>query len=62
MLNIFLPFTRGQTHGETGAGLGLSIAKQAADLLGAKLHATSEGLGKGATFILELPSEPARKD
>lgn len=54
--DIFQPFTRGQTHGQTGAGLGLSIARQAADLLGAKLYASSHGLGAGATFTLDLPA------
>ncbi|MDP9173684.1 MAG: HAMP domain-containing histidine kinase [Planctomycetota bacterium] len=58
MADIFQPFTRGKTHGQKGAGLGLSIAKQAADLLGANLCASSGGLGKGATFILDLPARP----
>lgn len=54
--DLFGPFTRGETQGQPGVGLGLSIARQAADLLGAKLWAespTSEG-GKGTTFHLEL--------
>jgi signal transduction histidine kinase len=53
---LFAPFTRGQTYGQPGVGLGLSIARQAADLLEAKLWAESE-LGKGSTFFLELPPE-----
>jgi signal transduction histidine kinase len=35
----------------------LSIARQAADLLGAKLWAESE-LGKGSAFHLDLPAQP----
>jgi signal transduction histidine kinase len=54
---LFGPFTRGDTHGQPGVGLGLSIARQAADLLGAKLWAESE-VGKGSTFYLQLPKEP----
>ena len=51
---LFEPFTRGETHGQDGVGLGLSIAKQAADLIGAKLTAES-AIGHGAMFTLELP-------
>jgi signal transduction histidine kinase len=56
---LFAPFTRGQTYGQPGVGLGLSIARQAADLLQAKLWAESEP-GKGSTFFLELQPEKAR--
>lgn len=50
---LFAPFQRGETHGKEGTGLGLTIARQAADLLGAKLWAESEP-GNGAVFHLEL--------
>lgn len=50
---LFAPFTRGETYGQSGIGLGLSIARQAADLLGARLWAESEA-GQGAAFHLEL--------
>jgi signal transduction histidine kinase len=53
---LFTEFTRGQTYGQPGVGLGLSIARQAADLLQAKLWAES-ALGKGSTFFLELNAE-----
>jgi signal transduction histidine kinase len=51
--SLFAPFTRGETYGQSGIGLGLSIARQASDLLGARLWAESEP-GQGATFHLEL--------
>jgi signal transduction histidine kinase len=53
LASLFEPFVRGETHGQEGVGLGLSIAKQAADLIGAKLLVQSV-LGKGTTFTLEL--------
>jgi signal transduction histidine kinase len=53
---LFSPFTRGETHGQPGVGLGLSIARQAADMLGAKLWAESV-VGDGSVFHLELPTE-----
>jgi signal transduction histidine kinase len=54
MANMFEPFTRGKTHGQDGVGLGLSIAKQAADVIGAQLLVESK-VGEGSTFRLELP-------
>jgi signal transduction histidine kinase len=59
--DMFTPFARGETQGQPGVGLGLSIARQAADLLGAKLWAESEQ-GKGSTFYLQLPTEPPAAD
>ncbi|MFN3385356.1 MAG: ATP-binding protein [Candidatus Thermochlorobacter sp.] len=46
------------TGNETSTGLGLSIAKQIIELHGGKIWAESEGQGKGATFIVELPKVP----
>jgi signal transduction histidine kinase len=40
-------------HG--GLGLGLSIARQLVELHGGTIHAQSDGLGRGATFTVELP-------
>jgi two-component system, sensor histidine kinase ChiS len=54
---LFKPFSRGETHGQSGSGLGLSIARQAADLVGARLWAEST-LGRGSTFHIDLPAKP----
>ena len=35
---LFAPFVRGETHGQKGVGLGLSIARQGAEMLGAKIR------------------------
>jgi signal transduction histidine kinase len=53
LATIFAPFTRGETQGQPGVGLGLNIARQAADLLGAKLWAVSDGK-KGTTFHVDV--------
>ena len=53
LARMFDTFTRGETHGQPGSGLGLSIARQAAELIGAKLTAKSTP-GVGSTFIVEL--------
>ena len=52
---LFEPFVRGVDTGRQGTGLGLFIAKQAADLLGATLAVESER-GKGTRFLIDLPS------
>jgi two-component system CheB/CheR fusion protein len=38
-----------------GLGLGLAIGKATIEMHGGTIHASSEGLGKGATFVIELP-------
>jgi signal transduction histidine kinase len=54
LTKLFAPFERGETYGQPGVGLGLSIAHQAANYLHAKLWAEST-VGKGSTFYVELP-------
>jgi signal transduction histidine kinase len=51
---IFDSFRRGESHGQVGVGLGLTIASQAAKLLGAQLGVESK-VGEGSTFTLTLP-------
>lgn len=42
-----------RTHG--GLGLGLAISQQLIELHGGSIHARSDGLGSGATFVIRLP-------
>ncbi|HEV7300479.1 MAG TPA: HAMP domain-containing sensor histidine kinase [Tepidisphaeraceae bacterium] len=55
---MFAPYARGDTHGEAGNGLGLFIARQSADLLGAKLWGEST-VGQGSRFYVEIPEPKA---
>ncbi|SFN60397.1 Signal transduction histidine kinase [Nitrosospira briensis] len=55
LTHLFDAFRRGETHGIPGVGLGLSIAAEAARLLGGKLEIESE-VDVGSTFRLMLPS------
>lgn len=50
---LFTMFYRGTTR-TTGSGLGLYIAKEAAEKMGGTILVTSE-YGKGSTFTIELP-------
>jgi signal transduction histidine kinase/CheY-like chemotaxis protein len=43
------------TGGESSTGLGLSIAKRIVELHGGSIAAESDGPGRGATFIIQLP-------
>ncbi len=55
--SIFESFTQGdrRSAGATsGLGLGMSIAKTVVEMHGGTIAAHSEGLGKGATFTVEL--------
>ncbi len=47
------PSTR-RTH--AGLGLGLSIAQHLVEAHGGRIRAESDGAGKGATFVVELPA------
>lgn len=57
--NLTRIFSHGFTTKKTGHGFGLHSCANAAHELGGSLVAHSEGLGQGATFVLELPFEPA---
>jgi signal transduction histidine kinase len=59
---IFAPFEQvdssvGRKY--KGTGLGLSLTRRFVELHGGKIWAESEGEGKGSTFVLLIPSEPA---
>jgi signal transduction histidine kinase len=57
---IFKPFHRGSTSTDTGgAGLGLALAKEWAELFGGSLT-YHPAVGGGACFRLELPASPGR--
>jgi signal transduction histidine kinase len=53
--NLTRIFSLGFTTRKTGHGFGLHSGALAARELGGSLTALSEGSGRGASFILELP-------
>jgi signal transduction histidine kinase/ActR/RegA family two-component response regulator len=55
---VFDRFRQGDsstTRAHSGLGLGLALVKHLVDLHGGQVFADSEGEGKGATFVVELP-------
>jgi len=57
LAKIFDLFAQTPVPGEapTGLGIGLSLARQFAEMHGGTLQAASEGLGRGSEFVLALP-------
>ncbi|HYC41969.1 MAG TPA: MEDS domain-containing protein [Noviherbaspirillum sp.] len=56
---IFDLFTRvdeAVERSQSGLGVGLSLARQLAELHGGSIAAASEGVGRGATFTVRLPA------
>ena len=60
--NLTRIFEHGFTTRKNGHGFGLHSGALAAKELGGTLTAHSDGPGKGATFVLELPVEPKEKN
>jgi PAS domain S-box-containing protein len=61
--HVFEPFRQAEnvtTRVHGGLGLGLTIVKQLVELHGGNISAQSDGEGKGATFVVELPVRAVR--
>ena len=55
---IFEPYVQASAEASAfpeGLGLGLSVARRLTDLHGGRIHARSDGPGRGSTFVVELP-------
>jgi len=55
---LFQKFRRGKESGKvnvSGTGLGLYVGKNFAEAHGGRIFVESDGVGKGSTFILEIP-------
>lgn len=58
--NLARIFSHGFTTRKTGHGFGLHSSALAAREMGGTLSVSSEGVGRGATFVLKLPLVPVR--
>ena len=54
--DVFEPFRQGEANAMTGLGLGLGIVKNLVELHGGTVAADSDGVGRGSTFTVTLPS------
>jgi CheY-like chemotaxis protein len=58
LARIFGMFTQGASTRDRmhdGLGIGLSLVSKLVDMHGGRVHAYSDGIGKGSTFVLEFP-------
>lgn len=64
----FEAFTQGEhassaaPHRFGGLGLGLAISRKLVELHSGRIHASSPGRDRGATFVVELPAAPPQGD
>ncbi len=56
---IFDAFRQGTEPRAGGLGLGLDLVRRLTELHGGRVQVRSEGLGRGATFIVDLPLAPS---
>jgi len=57
--HVFEPFSQedgSMTRSHEGIGLGLSIVRSLVELHGGRIRVSSEGTGRGAAFVVELPA------
>lgn len=62
LCRLFQPFMQAETtidRSRGGLGLGLALSKGLVELHGGSISAASEGIGRGATFVISIPlTEP----
>jgi len=55
LARIFDAFEQGARHSQAGLGLGLAICKALVEMHGGEIAARSEGINRGASFVIHLP-------
>jgi two-component system CheB/CheR fusion protein len=58
--HVFEPFAQAEPAADHGVGLGLAIVRDVVVLHGGRIEAYSEGEGRGAEFVIRLPTTSGR--
>src|SRR5262249_11040283 len=59
VFELFAQAERGPDRAPGGLGMGLTIVKRVVELHGGRVEARSDGVGRGAEFLVRLPALPA---
>jgi PAS domain S-box-containing protein len=59
VFDLFTQADRALDRAQGGLGVGLTVARRLVELHGGQIEARSEGLGRGAEFVVRLPALPA---
>jgi PAS domain S-box-containing protein len=59
VFDLFAQAERGLDRAQGGLGIGLTIVKRVVELHGGRVEARSDGVGRGAEFVVRLPALPA---
>jgi PAS domain S-box-containing protein len=62
VFDLFMQVDRAPDSSEGGLGIGLTLVRQLIELHGGRVTASSDGLGRGSEFIIELPAMAADGD
>jgi signal transduction histidine kinase/DNA-binding response OmpR family regulator len=65
LTHVFEPFVQqpqSLERSKGGLGLGLAIVRSLVELHGGRASASSDGLGKGSTFVIDLPLAPGAEE
>jgi PAS domain S-box-containing protein len=60
--DLFAQADRGLDRAQGGLGIGLTVTRRLVELHGGRIEASSEGLGKGAEFVVTLTALPVLTD
>src|SRR5262249_41406942 len=55
MFDLFVQGGQSLDRGQGGLGIGLTLVRKLVELQGGSVRGYSEGMGKGSTFVIELP-------
>ncbi len=61
IFDLFVQADQATTRSQSGLGIGLTLVKNLVAMHGGTVEATSEGLGRGAEFIVRLPLSAANE-